>query len=207
MIDAPQVDPEAAHVVFESGADVTMVPLEVTHTALVTPAVLSRIGDGTQLRRLVREMLLFFQGSYRRVFGFEHPPLHDPCAVACAPAFRSVRRRSSGGSARMRDPRTPLRAAARRRAACACGGDCCSIRRYVIAPQLFEVERYRVDVETGSALSAGQTVVDVWRQSKRPPNAGVATRMDVGAFWDLMLAAVDAADAATAAPGVGSAAP
>ena len=195
MIDAPQVDPEAAHVVFESGADVTMVPLEVTHTALVTPAVLSRIGDGTQLRRLVREMLLFFQGSYRRVFGFEHPPLHDPCAVACAPAFRSARRCSLGDCAGMRDTCVvACRCAAESGVRCGVVG--CSTRRYVIAPQLFEAERYRVDVETGSALSAGQTVVDVWRQSKRAPNAGVATRMDVAAFWELMLAAVDAADAA-----------
>ena len=31
-----QVDPEAAKIVFESGLDVIMVPLEVTHTALVT---------------------------------------------------------------------------------------------------------------------------------------------------------------------------
>lgn len=31
-----QVDPEAAAIVFETGL-VTMIPLEVTHTALVTP--------------------------------------------------------------------------------------------------------------------------------------------------------------------------
>ena len=34
-----QVDPEAAKIVFESGLDVIMVPLEVTHTALVTNEV------------------------------------------------------------------------------------------------------------------------------------------------------------------------
>jgi inosine-uridine nucleoside N-ribohydrolase len=40
-----QTDPEAARVVFESGAPVTMVPLEVTHTALATPEVLERINN------------------------------------------------------------------------------------------------------------------------------------------------------------------
>ena len=36
-----QVDPEAAKIVFESGLDIIMVPLEVTHTALVTNEVMA----------------------------------------------------------------------------------------------------------------------------------------------------------------------
>ena len=36
----PQTDPEAARLVFESGVPLTMVPLEVTHTALATTSVL-----------------------------------------------------------------------------------------------------------------------------------------------------------------------
>ncbi len=40
------MDPEAAKVVFESGVDLTMVPLEVTHTVLVTPEVLRAVGGG-----------------------------------------------------------------------------------------------------------------------------------------------------------------
>src|SRR4051812_967115 len=59
-----------------------MVPLEVTHTALVTPAVLSSINAlATPFSRLIIDLLLFFRQSYRDVFGFESPPLHDPCAV------------------------------------------------------------------------------------------------------------------------------
>ena len=38
-----QCDPEAARIVFESGANLTMVPLEATHTALVTPEVRERL--------------------------------------------------------------------------------------------------------------------------------------------------------------------
>ena len=37
---SPQTDPEAARIVFEAGVPLTMVPLEVTHTALATTSVL-----------------------------------------------------------------------------------------------------------------------------------------------------------------------
>jgi inosine-uridine nucleoside N-ribohydrolase len=74
-------DPEAAFIVFESGVELAMVPLEVTHTALATPEVLASIGDNTPFRRRIHEMLLFFRDTYRDVFGFDDPPLHDPLAV------------------------------------------------------------------------------------------------------------------------------
>ncbi len=51
-----------------------------------------------------------------------------------------------------------------------------------------------MDIETQSALSFGQTVCDVWAQSGKPPNCRVAVAVDVPAFWELMLAAVDKAD-------------
>ncbi len=148
-----QIDPEAAKVVFESGARVTMVPLEVTHTALATERVLARIAgnspDPSALRAKLCDLLCFFKESYRSYFGFEDPPLHDPCAVA-----------------------------------------------YVIAPSLFEAERIRVDIETGSALCAGQTVCDRHNLKGKPTNATVCFRMDVDGFWDLICDAVDACDEA-----------
>jgi purine nucleosidase len=63
---------------------VTMVPLDMTHTALVTRRVLDAIAEQlmTPLAALVRDLLMFFAKTYRNVFGFESPPLHDPCAVA-----------------------------------------------------------------------------------------------------------------------------
>ena len=39
---------------------------------------------------------------------------------------------------------------------------------------IMQVELMRVDVETVSKLSAGQTVCDVWHQSTKPKNVGVA---------------------------------
>eukprot|EP00959_Pyramimonas_sp_CCMP1952_P289706 6059063-Pyramimonas_sp.AAC.1 len=65
----------------------------------------------------------------------------------------------------------------------------------VIAPSLFDTTRLRVDVETKSELGAGQTVCDIWKQSGKPANASVATRMHVDSFWDLMMDALSAADA------------
>jgi inosine-uridine nucleoside N-ribohydrolase len=76
-------DPEAAHEVIASGVPFTLVPLEVTHLALATPAEMARIADlGTRVARLAVELMDFFAETYRRVFGFAHPPVHDPCAVA-----------------------------------------------------------------------------------------------------------------------------
>lgn len=77
------VDPEAAHVVFTCGRPITMIGLDVTHTALATPEVRERIRAlGSPVARLVDDLLGFFADTYREVFGFAAPPLHDPCAVA-----------------------------------------------------------------------------------------------------------------------------
>ena len=71
--------------------------MQVTHTALATPAVLARIAArDSPFLRLMHRLLMFFAHTYAEVFSFEHPPLHDPLAVflvACPAAFK-VRRRS-----------------------------------------------------------------------------------------------------------------
>ena len=85
-----QCDPEAAKIVLESSFEVIMVPLEVTHTALVTEDVLRRLQNAAAVGAYnkrggqITELLDFFKMTYQRVFGFKHPPLHDPCAVWCA---------------------------------------------------------------------------------------------------------------------------
>lgn len=76
-------DAEAARAVFASGVPITMVPLETTHRALATPAVVDRIaGLDFPLARVCVELLGFFAETYLRVFGFAAPAVHDPCAVA-----------------------------------------------------------------------------------------------------------------------------
>ena len=77
------VDPEAAHLVFTCGRPVTMIGLDVTHSMLATPKVRRRIRAlGTPVALLTDDLLGFFAGTYRRVFDFTAPPLHDPCTVA-----------------------------------------------------------------------------------------------------------------------------
>jgi inosine-uridine nucleoside N-ribohydrolase len=77
------VDPEAAAIVFGSGVPVTMCGLNVTHQALVTPDVVARLEKlGGTLGPVCVELMMFFASTYRKVYGFEAPPLHDPVAVA-----------------------------------------------------------------------------------------------------------------------------
>ncbi len=77
------VDPEAVRVVLDSGLAVTMCGLDVTHQALATDEVLATLRAlDTPLGNLVVELLTFFAGTYRDIFGFAAPPVHDPVAVA-----------------------------------------------------------------------------------------------------------------------------
>jgi inosine-uridine nucleoside N-ribohydrolase len=79
-------DPEAAAKVFASGLDVTMVGLDVTHRALLTPAHAERLRDTGRIGRVVAELLDFYGVFHREVYGFDGSPIHD--AVALAHAFR-----------------------------------------------------------------------------------------------------------------------
>jgi inosine-uridine nucleoside N-ribohydrolase len=77
------VDPEAAAAVFASGIPITLVPLEVTHQALATDAVLDRIAAlGSPVAGMSVALMRFFAETYERVFGMSAPAVHDPCAVA-----------------------------------------------------------------------------------------------------------------------------
>ncbi len=76
-------DPEAAEAVLGSGVPITLVPLEVTHLALATDAVLDEIlALGSPVARMTVGLMRFFADTYDRVFDFPSPPVHDPCAVA-----------------------------------------------------------------------------------------------------------------------------
>jgi purine nucleosidase len=76
-------DPEAADILVQSGIKFVMVPLEVTHTVLVTPEIISSIEKwNSKYSALCVGLLQFFTDAYKTVFNFDYPPLHDPCAVA-----------------------------------------------------------------------------------------------------------------------------
>ncbi|MET4160049.1 nucleoside hydrolase [Agromyces sp. PvR057] len=77
------VDPEALDLVLRSGIRFTMVGLNVTHRALVTPAVRTSLaGVGTRTAAFGDELLEFFCRTNDEVFGMPDGPLHDPVAVA-----------------------------------------------------------------------------------------------------------------------------
>ena len=57
----------------------------------------------------------------------------------------------------------------------------------VIQPELLELKRLHVAVDTESTLCRGRTVVDLWRRTGEEPNAHVAVRIDAGAFLDLLV--------------------
>ncbi|RNE49567.1 nucleoside hydrolase [Corynebacterium alimapuense] len=78
-----KVDPEAAHIVFNELWPVTMVGLDLTHQALATDEVEAQIKAlGTDVADFVVGLFGFFRKAYQDAQGFEHPPVHDPCAVA-----------------------------------------------------------------------------------------------------------------------------
>lgn len=76
------VDPEAARIVFESGLPVTMVGLDVTHEAAAGPEEIRRLRALGRVGEIAAELVTFFTGTYRKVFGFGSPPIHDAVAVA-----------------------------------------------------------------------------------------------------------------------------
>ena len=77
------VDPHAAHVVFECGRPVVMIPLDVTHKAITTPARLDAIrAIGTRVSGSVAGMLDFYDRFDMDRYGMAGGPLHDPCVIA-----------------------------------------------------------------------------------------------------------------------------
>ncbi|MEW6635568.1 MAG: nucleoside hydrolase [Actinomycetota bacterium] len=76
------VDPEAAREVFESGLPITMSGLDVTHRAVAGPAQRERLRSLGRPGNAVADLLEFFAETYKEIYGFDAPPLHDPVAVA-----------------------------------------------------------------------------------------------------------------------------
>ncbi len=76
-------DPEAASIVFNSGARMRLVGLNVTHTVLVDSEFVRRIQElGTTQAAFIGELLEGFVTAYSKVSsnpGFA--PIHDPCAL------------------------------------------------------------------------------------------------------------------------------
>lgn len=124
---------EAAQIVLDTPVKTTMIPLNVTHTAIFTKEYHTTLLDptfvydikesaselrkaSTPLRHMLSTLVSFFAQSYKSTFGFNlGPPIHDALTVA-----------------------------------------------YVSQPELFQSKRYRVDVELTGVHTSGETIVDIW---------------------------------------------
>ena len=77
------VDPEAADIVFKSGAPIVVLPLDVTHKALVTNDRNDAFRNlNTPAGSAVADMTDFFERFDKEKYGSAGAPLHDPCVTA-----------------------------------------------------------------------------------------------------------------------------
>jgi inosine-uridine nucleoside N-ribohydrolase len=133
-------DPEAAARVFHSGIDVTMIGLDVTHQALLTPPWAERFRAAGRIGTFVADLVEFFKQYHQRTYGWDGAPIHDAVALA-----------------------------------------------HAVVPGLVTTEYRNVEIELGSELTRGRTVVDLWHRTDREPNAHVGVAIDGDAFLELLL--------------------
>ncbi|KAI0303908.1 Inosine/uridine-preferring nucleoside hydrolase domain-containing protein, partial [Russula brevipes] len=89
-------DPEAAQIVLNAPVPKTMIPLNVTHKAIVTDSVHAKLLNPTSLaleagagvassplRHTLSTLIAFFRARYKSTFSFmDGPPLHDALTIA-----------------------------------------------------------------------------------------------------------------------------
>jgi len=77
------VDPEAADIVFRSGVDLVVMPLDVTHRALTNRARVAAFAAlPAPLGPALEGWTDFFERFDKEKYGSEGAPLHDPCTIA-----------------------------------------------------------------------------------------------------------------------------
>ena len=76
-------DPDAAQIVLHCGRPLTIVPLDVTHQALVSQKRIDKLRQlNTAVGTAVVGMMEFFNRFDSEKYGSEGAPLHDPCTIA-----------------------------------------------------------------------------------------------------------------------------
>lgn len=100
----------AAQIVLDAPVKTIMIPINVSHTAIVTKHIHAQLlspgaaldadvlpSPSTNLRHTLSTVIGFFADTYKAVFGFnDGPPLHDPLTVAyvsCPELFHTIRHR------------------------------------------------------------------------------------------------------------------
>ncbi|KAJ5897531.1 hypothetical protein N7504_007819 [Penicillium tannophilum] len=179
-------DPESSEAIFSNAplaAKTAIMSLDLTHQVLASTDVQTRILHGgkdaaegpTVIRQILHALLLFFAGTYEKVFGLTTgPPLHDPLAVAVIlsnlnPAFAQ----KHPGQVIKFDDR---------------GG-----------------ERFAVSIVTDGQHGQDVTITGQLGRSLAAPVKGpgvaIPRGVDLDAFWNLILDCVQLADDCNAARG------
>jgi len=78
------IDPEAADLVFHSGAPLTMVGLDVTRKALLRKSDIDALQANEEVKRFIDLVTREYRQRFAAVNGFEACLMHDPLAVAVA---------------------------------------------------------------------------------------------------------------------------
>ena len=77
------VDPQAADIVFRSGVDLVVMPLDVTHKVLTTNARVAAFRAlHTKVGQAAADWADFFERFDMAKYGSDGGPLHDPCVIA-----------------------------------------------------------------------------------------------------------------------------
>jgi len=77
------VDPHAARAVVDSGVDLVLFGLDITHQMRITPSRLADIAKkGGRCGGVVADILEFFNQYDMSKYGWDGAPLHDPCTIA-----------------------------------------------------------------------------------------------------------------------------
>ena len=79
-------DPESAEAVFGNNrltGKIVLIPLETTHTAIATQAVMSAmVSKESNFRRMLHGLVSHFARGYAEIYGFlDGPPIHDPLTI------------------------------------------------------------------------------------------------------------------------------
>lgn len=74
-------DPEAAARVFSSGIPLTLLPLDITHQALLTHEELTRMAESGKVGSALAAMVSFYERKHLHDYGESFAPLHDVLAV------------------------------------------------------------------------------------------------------------------------------
>jgi inosine-uridine nucleoside N-ribohydrolase len=75
-------DPEAAHRVFTTDTDVTMVGLDVTHRAMLSAARADALRETGRAGSVVAGLHAFYRRFHLEIYGHDDTPVHDAVAVA-----------------------------------------------------------------------------------------------------------------------------